>query len=306
MLRRWLAAPLVDVAQIRRRHDAVEWLVEHATLRAELRAELAEVYDLERLAGRATLGVATPRDLSALARSLSRLPGIRALLRQSFAEDVAGKLAHPELLELPEDTCADVAAEIARTLVDDPPPQWRDGGFVRRGFNAELDELQDLSDGGKNKILEIEARERERTGIGSLKVRYNRVFGYYLEITRSNLERVPADYVRKQTLANAERYVTPELQDYEAKILGADERRIALELEAFERLRRLVADAARRILPLGDVIARIDALASWPTSRTTRATCGRSSTTSCGSRSRTAVIPWSRSWRRRGASCPTT
>ena len=262
MLRRWLAAPLVDVAQIRRRHDAVEWLVEHATLRAELRAELAEVYDLERLAGRATLGVATPRDLSALARSLQRLPGIRALLRQSFAEDVASQLAHPELLELPEDTCADVAAEIARTLVDDPPPQWRDGGFVRRGFNAELDELQDLSDGGKSKILEIEARERERTGIGSLKVRYNRVFGYYLEITRSNLNRVPDDYVRKQTLANAERYVTPELSDYEAKILGADERRVALELEAFERLRRLVADAARRILPLGDVIARTDALAS--------------------------------------------
>jgi DNA mismatch repair protein MutS len=261
-LRRWLAAPLVDVAQIRRRHDAVEWLVEHATLRAELRAELAEVYDLERLAGRATLGVATPRDLAALARSLGRLPGIRALLAQSFAADVAGRLAHPELLELPEDSCGDIAAEIARMLVDDPPPQWREGGFVRRGFLAELDELQDLSDGGKGKILEIEVRERERTGIGSLKVRYNRVFGYYLEITRSNLERVPADYVRKQTLANAERYVTIELADYEAKILGADERRVALELEAFERLRRLVAEAARRILPLGDLIARTDALAS--------------------------------------------
>jgi DNA mismatch repair protein MutS len=262
LLRRWLAAPLRDVAQIRRRHDAVEWLVEHASLRAELSAALAEVYDLERLAGRATLGVASPRDLVALARSLHRLPGIRALLQASFAGDAAARLAHPELLDLPEELCGDVADEIARTLADEPPAQWREGGFVRRGFSRELDELSELSEGGKGKILEIETRERERTGIGSLKVRYNRVFGYYLEITRANLDRVPADYVRKQTLANAERFVTAELADYEAKILGADERRVALELEAFDRLRRRVADAARRILPVGELVARLDALAA--------------------------------------------
>ncbi len=264
-LRRMLAAPLVDVAQIRRRHDAVEWLVEHAALRAELRLGLSEIYDLERLAGRATLGVASPRDLVALARSLERLPGLRALIVASFAGDAAARLAHPELLELPsgdEALCRDVAAEIARTLADDPPAQWRDGGFIRRGYSAELDELLALSEGGKGKILEIEVRERERTGIGSLKVRYNRVFGYYLEITRSNLDRVPADYVRKQTLANAERYVTAELADYEAKILGADERRVALELEAFDRLRRRVAEGARRILPLAEQVARLDALAA--------------------------------------------
>jgi DNA mismatch repair protein MutS len=265
LLRRWLAAPLRDVAQIRRRHDAVEWLVEHAALRAELRVGLAEIYDLERLAGRATLGVATPRDLVALARSLERLPSLRALIAGSFAGDAAARLAHPELLELPsthEALCGDVAAEVARTLADEPPAQWRDGGFIRRGFSRELDELYELSEGGKGKILEIEARERERTGIGSLKVRYNRVFGYYLEITRSNLDRVPADYVRKQTLANAERFVTAELADYEAKILGADERRTALELEAFDRLRRRVADCARRLLPLAELVARLDALAS--------------------------------------------
>ena len=265
LLRRWLAAPLRDVAQIRRRHDAVEWLVEHAALRAELRLELAEIYDLERLAGRATLGVASPRDLVALARSLERLPTVRQLLRASFAGDRAATLAHPELLELPdgdEALCGDVAARIRHTLVDDPPAQWREGGFIRRGFSAELDELAELSEGGKGKILEIEARERERTGIGSLKVRYNRVFGYYLEITRSNLDRVPADYVRKQTLANAERFVTAELGEYEAKILGADERRGALELEAFDRLRRAVAEAARRLLPLGELVARTDALAA--------------------------------------------
>jgi DNA mismatch repair protein MutS len=265
LLRRWLAAPLRDVALIRRRHDAVEWLVEHAALRAELRLALSEIYDLERLAGRATLGVASPRDLVALARSLEKLPGVRALIHASFEGDAAARLAHPELLELPstdEALCRDVAAELARTLADDPPAQWRDGGFIRRGYSAELDELSALSEGGKGKILEIEARERERTGIASLKVRYNRVFGYYLEITRSNLDRVPADYVRKQTLANAERFVTSELADYEAKILGADERRVALELEAFDRLRRRVAEAARRILPLAELVARLDALAS--------------------------------------------
>jgi DNA mismatch repair protein MutS len=265
LLRRWLAAPLNDVAQIRRRHDAVEWLVEHAALRAELRLGLSEIYDLERLSGRATLGVATPRDLVALARSLEKLPPLRALIQQSFAGDAAARLAHPELLELPstdEAMCRDVAAEIAHTLADECPAQWRDGGFIRRGFSRELDELYELSEGGKGKILEIEVRERERTGIGSLKVRYNRVFGYYLEITRSNLDRVPADYVRKQTLANAERFVTAELADYEAKILGADERRVALELEAFDRLRRHVADGARRLLPLGELVARLDTLAA--------------------------------------------
>jgi DNA mismatch repair protein MutS len=257
LLRRWLAAPLVDVAAIRRRLDAVEWLVEKAALRAELRGELAEIYDLERLAGRATLGVATPRDLVALARSLERLPRVRALLHAGGAE-----LAHPELLELGEDLADDVARTIRRQLADDPPVAWRDGGFVRRGYSPELDELMDLSAGGRNKILEIEARERERTGIASLKVRYNRVFGYYIEITRANLDRIPPDYVRKQTLANAERFVTPELADYEARILGADERRVALELEAFERLRVEIAGAAARLLRLGELTARLDALAA--------------------------------------------
>ena len=260
LLRRWLAAPLLDVAQIRRRHDAVAWLVEHASLRGALAGELAEIYDLERLAGRATLGVASPRDLVALARSLERLPGVRDRLRASVLQSPEGRIDHPELLEVGEDLAGDVAFEVRQVLVDDPPAQWREGGFCRRGFSAELDELLDLSEGGKNKLVEIEARERERTGISSLKIRYNRVFGYYLEITRSNLDRVPADYVRKQTLANAERFVTPELTEYEAKILHADERRLTLELEAFERLRRIVAEAAPRILPLAETVARLDTL----------------------------------------------
>jgi DNA mismatch repair protein MutS len=262
LLRRWMAAPLMDVAQIRRRLDAVGWLVENASVRAELRAELAEIYDLERLAGRATLGVASPRDLAFLARSLARLPGLRARLEKALTEPAEGKLDHPELLDLGQDLGEDIRAAIARVLVDDPPAQWKEGGICRRGFSPELDELLDLSEGGKNKLVEIEARERERTGISSLKIRYNRVFGYYLEITRSNLQRVPSDYVRKQTLANAERFVTPELSEYETKILTAEERRIALELEAFEELRKLAARAAPRLLQLGEGVARLDALSS--------------------------------------------
>jgi DNA mismatch repair protein MutS len=275
LIRRWLAAPLTDVAQIRRRHDAVEWLVEHAALRGELRGELAEVYDLERLAGRVTLGVATPRDLAALKRSLERLVPVRARLSEAFSHK-RERLVHPELLELglgprpqagaaseasDNDLAEDVRDAISRVLVDEPPASWREGSFCRRGFSPELDELVDLAEGGKNKLAEIEARERERTGIGSLKIRYNRVFGYYLEITRSNLDRVPADYVRKQTLANAERFVTPELAEYEARILHADERRLTLELEAFERLRAEVARAAPRLLALAEAVARLDALA---------------------------------------------
>jgi DNA mismatch repair protein MutS len=262
LLRRWLGAPLTDVGAIRRRHDAVGWLVEHAAARAELRAALAEVYDLERLAGRATLGVATPRDLAALARSLERLGPMRARLEAELVGTAEGHLAHPELLDGGGDPCADVAGEVRRVLVDDPPAQWKDGGFCRRGFSPELDELADLGAGGKSRIVEIEARERERTGVASLKVRYNRVFGYYLEITHANVARVPPEYVRKQTLANAERYVTPELAELEAKILSAEERKKALELEAFERLRQAVGAQARRLLLLGEWVARLDALAA--------------------------------------------
>jgi DNA mismatch repair protein MutS len=259
LLRRWLAAPLTDVGKIRRRHDAVEWLVERAALRADLRAQLAEVYDLERLAGRVTLGVASPRDLVALARSLERLPAIAALLAAASSET----LAPPELCALSGDLGGAVRDDIAKTLVEDPPVVWREGGMIRRGCHAELDELTDISDGGKGQILAIEARERERTGIASLKVRYNRVFGYYLEITRSNLSRVPADYVRKQTLSNAERYVTPELAEHEAKVLGADERRVALELELFGQLRARVAAHSRLLSSLGEQVATLDALASF-------------------------------------------
>ncbi len=258
LLRRWLAAPLCEVAAIRRRHDAVEWLVERATLRANLRVRLREVYDLERLAGRLTLGVATPRDLVALARSLEELPPMAVALAQAEGPE----LARPELVDLGDDLAPEVAAEIRATLLDDPPALWREGGILRPGCSPELDELAEIADGGKRQIAAIEARERERTGIASLKVRYNRVFGYYLEITRSNLERVPTDYLRKQTLANAERYVTPELQEYETKVLGAEERRVAIEMELFTALRSRLAQHLVRLQALSARIAELDSLAS--------------------------------------------
>jgi DNA mismatch repair protein MutS len=257
MLRRWIGAPLRDLPQIRRRHDAVGWLVERASLRGELRAQLQEVYDLERLAGRASLGLATPRDLVALRASLERMPAVAARLA---AERDA--LAFPPLLSLGADLCTDVCADIARTLVDDPPAAWRDGGLARRGISAELDELLELREGGAAEIARIEEDERARSGIGSLKIRYNRVFGYYLEVTRANLGKVPDEYIRRQTLANAERFTTPALQALERKLLSAEERRLRLELEAFEQLRRRVGDASLRVATLAAEVARLDVLCS--------------------------------------------
>jgi DNA mismatch repair protein MutS len=257
-LRHWLAFPLLDVVGIRRRQDAVELLVERAGLRTKLRAILREVADLERLAGRARLGVATPRDLACLRRSLERLPLVAAALRAEL-HDV---LDPPALLDPGDDDLADLARLVAHTLVEDPPLALKDGGVIRRGFNADLDELVDIREGGKGQILAIEARERERTGIGSLKVRYNRVFGYYIEVTRSNLKAVPGEYTRKQTLAGAERFVTPELAEYEAKVLGAEERQVELETRLFDALRREVAAAAPRVAAAGARLAALDALAA--------------------------------------------
>ncbi|MFH0901709.1 MAG: DNA mismatch repair protein MutS [Pseudomonadota bacterium] len=261
LLRKWLLFPLVDVARIRRRQDAVEFLVERAALRAELRARLAKIADLERICGRIKLSVATPRDLVALGRSLAEIPAILALL----ADEASQTLAAPEILafsQLDVGVIAAVAESIARTLVDDPPLSSRDGGLVRAGCSAEIDELRSLASGGKEAIIAIETRERERTGSGSLKVRYNRVFGYYLEITKANLKSVPSDYMRKQTLTNAERFTTPELADLEARVLAAEERLQTAEAEAFEALRLQVGEHAQTLLAAADLLATLDVCAS--------------------------------------------
>jgi DNA mismatch repair protein MutS len=263
LMRKWLLFPLVDIAQIRRRQDAVERLVVQQSVREAVRKILGELGDLERLTTRARLGVATPRDLVVLGRSLARLPELRATLLRATDELPAVEQAirtMGHLLDLGSDLGEDIAGRIGATLKDDAPALTKDGGYVKPGVSAELDDLCAIATGGREGILAIETRERERTGIPSLKVKYNAVFGYFIEITRSHLANVPADYTRKQTVANAERFVTPELADYEAKILTADERRVSIELSIFTRLRDEVGAEAVRLLALAGRVAAADVL----------------------------------------------
>jgi DNA mismatch repair protein MutS len=257
----------MQLGPIRRRHDAVEFLVERQAARHAAREALKEIHDLERLTGRLVTHQATPRDLASLQHSLGCLPRLAQLLGQAAAASPgpgatldALACGLPPLLDLGSDLCADLRERIAAAITDSPPVAWREGGFIRRGYSAELDELTDLSQGGKDHIQRIEERERERSGISSLKVRYNKVFGYYIEITRANLSRVPADYIRKQTTVNAERFVTTELAEYEAKVLGAEERRIELELQLFEALQKALSPHSERLLLLAQRVAQLDAL----------------------------------------------
>ncbi len=261
LLRRWLLFPLMQIAPIRRRQDAIERLCARPSAREGIRKILGEVSDIERLGSRARLGLASPRDLVALGRTLARLPALAEALR-GCREDLPVTEPGEDLLFLGADLGADLQAKLADTLSDDAPAATREGGFIRPGFSAELDELRSLAAGGRERVAAIEARERERTGIASLKVKYNNVFGYYIEVTRSNLASVPADYIRKQTVANAERFVTPELSEYETQIATADERRVALEVSLFERLRTEVGDAAARLQRLAARVSAVDVLAA--------------------------------------------
>ena len=263
LLRRWLLYPLKDIAAIRRRHDAVEYLVGSASLRGSLRDLLKGMYDLERLAGRISLGTATPRDLGQLRRALELLPEVAAL--------AAGRGAKSESSEAPELLAADSAIlcelealrqRLASTLADELPTSRREGGIVRAGVCERVDEHRSLADGGKERIGVIESRERQRTGISSLKVKYNRVFGYYIEVSRSQVERVPDDYIRKQTIATAERYVTPELAELEARILGAEELLIEREAELFADLCAEAAGATVALLRAGQWLAVVDCCAA--------------------------------------------
>jgi DNA mismatch repair protein MutS len=255
LLRGWLLAPLVDPAAITARLDAVEVLVGDVRGRDRLREALDGVRDVERLAGRSALGRATARELGALRDSILRLPDVRAALdgleargRASLLEAAADRL----------DLLQDVGDELARALVERPPAQASDGDAIRTGYDQELDELKDARDGGKQYIAGLQARERERTGISSLKVGFNKVFGYYLEITNPHRDRVPADYERRQTLSGAERFVTPELKAYEAKVLGAEERIAVREAELVDTLRVCVTQAIARVQTTAGVLARLD------------------------------------------------
>jgi DNA mismatch repair protein MutS len=255
LLREWILRPLVELERIQDRLDAVEELGFRALDRGRLREVLGRVQDLDRILGRVTLGTAGPRDLVALGQSLRALPGAA----DALVECVAPLL---RLLAKELDPPLDLADEIARTLVDDPPGLVREGGFVRDGVDPELDELRSTSRGGRATIAAIEERERARTGIASLKVRFNRVFGYYIEVSRSNLGLVPADYVRKQTIAGGERFVTPELKEYEDRVLRADELILEREARLFEDLRARIAASARRVQQTSRAAAALDVLAS--------------------------------------------
>lgn len=259
LLRHWLLSPLSEPAAIQERLDALQVLVADGRGRARIREALDGVRDLERLAGRAAAGRATPRELGALRDSFQRLPDVLEALT-----GLTGRDASPALGMVIEDfdLLADLATELLASLTERPPAVLADGDVIRPGFDPELDELRDLRDGGKQYIATLQQRERERTGIGSLKVGYNRVFGYYLEITNAHTDKVPPDYERRQTLTGAERYVTPELKDYEARVLGAEERIGQREAQLFGQLRDRIGGATSRVQRTASALARIDIWAS--------------------------------------------
>jgi DNA mismatch repair protein MutS len=259
LLRRWLLAPLVDPDAINARLDCVAVLVGDARGRDRLREALDGVRDLERLAGRAALGRATPRELGSLRDSIQRLPDVRAALDGLEARGGAALL---EQAAERFDLLVDLGGELARALVDRPPAQLSDGDAIRAGFDHELDDLKDARDGGKEYIASLQARERERTGIASLKVGFNKVFGYYIEVTRPQLARVPPDFERRQTVSGAERFVTADLKQHEAKVLGAEERIGVREGELIEQLRSGVASASGRIQNTAALLAELDAWAA--------------------------------------------
>jgi DNA mismatch repair protein MutS len=255
LIRGWLLRPLLSLERIQDRLDAVEEFAFRSTERGKVRDAFKSIHDIERLVARAALGTAGPRDLVSLRQSIASIPRVRLLL-----DDMQAPLVRSLLAEI--DDLADIRDELDRTLIDEPPALAREGGMIRDGVDAELDELRIISRSGKQRIAEMEEAERARTGINNLKIRYNRVFGYYIEISKSNLASVPADYHRKQTIAGGERFITPALKEYEEKVLGADERIVEREVGMFEALRGRIAADAPRVQDTARGIAALDVLAA--------------------------------------------
>mgnify|MGYP002533948795 CR=1 FL=1 len=256
LLRAWMERPLLSPAQITRRLTAVEELVKKTIDREELLLSLREITDFERAMTRIMTGTASCRDLAALAQGASTLPEIRQRLsgmRAPYLQSIYEQL----------DTLADLKEQIDRTIVDDPPFLLREGGLIRDGANKELDELRAVQSGGKGMLTQIEAREKEKTGIRNLRVGYNRVFGYYIEVAKGQLSLVPDTYIRKQTLSTGERYITEELKELESTILTAKDRIIALEYELFTQLRQAVAAESARVKQTAQAIAQLDVLCSF-------------------------------------------
>jgi DNA mismatch repair protein MutS len=255
LLRAWLLRPSLDLSEINARLDAVEAAVKDIVAREELRRALDGVLDLERLLSRVTLETANPRDVLALAASMKKIPAIKAAIARLTA-------ARLETLHSSLDELSDLRERIETTIVPEPPLSFADGGMIAAGVDRELDELRDLSRNSKAVLAQIEQRERTRTGIGSLKVKFNSVFGYYIEISKANLHLVPQDYDRKQTLVGAERFTTPELKEYEAKILDAQEKIVEIERRLFTELRTAIAAEAKRIRRTALALAEVDVLGS--------------------------------------------
>ena len=255
LLRDWLVRPLLDLSRITQRHDVVEALSKNRATLVGLREALGEIRDLERLIARLNAGTGNARDVRQLGRSLAGLPLVKEYLAglgaHLLVELDAALKPQPELVSL-----------IERALVDEPPALIKEGGMFRAGYHPELDELRDAASKGKQWLVEFQQREQERTGITSLKVRHNSVFGYFIEITKSNLAKAPADYIRKQTIVNGERFITPELKEYENKIVGAQDRAIALESDLFLALRERVVADTEGIQQGAAAVAQLDALAA--------------------------------------------
>jgi DNA mismatch repair protein MutS len=256
LLKKWISAPLRSLEQILKRQESIEELYNLKDTRVKLNGELKEIGDLERLISKICTGRANPRDIVSLKSSLKKIPVIKSLLEG---------IKRPTLLQIKENLNGldEIVSKIEEAIVEYPPVSIIDGGVIKAGFSAELDELRDISVNGKNWIANLQKSERERTGISSLKVSYNKVFGYYIEVSNANKDKIPDDYIRKQTLVNNERYITPELKEYEDKILHAQERIYDLETQLFNEARLTIADKAGEVQRIARLIAMLDCFVSF-------------------------------------------
>src|SRR3990172_5803129 len=257
LLRKWLLLPLIHAGRITERLDAIDEVFRKTLLRYDLRSLLSRIRDIERLIGRIVYGNSNARDLIALKVSLAAIPEITKALKES---DVGSKVLLSIFERLGEH--ADIVGLLDRALVDDPPISVREGGMIKEGYNEKLDELREMSLHGKDWIAQMQQKERERTGIKSLKIGYNSVLGYYIEVTKTNISQVPADYIRKQTTANGERFYTPELKEKEVMILSADEKRTALEFELFTEINYIIAGKSKELQVTASALGELDVIAN--------------------------------------------
>ena len=256
LLRRWLSDPLIDVLEINRRLDAVKELKDDIILRGDIIDNLKKVYDIERLAGKMAYGNANARDMVTLKNSLTKLPEVKSILSNCKSELLVKLFDNLDELQ-------DIYELIEKSIVDDPPMTIKDGGIIKLGYDEEIDKLKTAQTEGKNWLVQLEADEKEKTGIKNLKVGFNKVFGYYLEVTKSYLNQVPDRFIRKQTLTNAERYITEELKNLENQILGSEERVVNLEYNAFVEIRVEISKNITRLQQTSEVISTLDVLTSF-------------------------------------------